>query len=154
MLDHPLKGRARSAHWQAKIRQTYATRRHAHMLRHILISSGCWLWSGAMSPEGYGRLGGRQYAHRAVYEHLVGEIPLGLQIDHLCRNRRCVRPSHLDVVASRENTLRGARTKLSDADASEIRRRYTAGERVIDLANEYGIDDSTASRVARGVWRS
>lgn len=46
-------------------------------------------------------------AHRAVYEHLRGPIPVGLELDHLCRNTRCVNPAHLEPVTHRENALRG-----------------------------------------------
>jgi hypothetical protein len=72
--------------------------------------SGCWLWTAYTSRKGYGqlRLGSKDcLAHRVAYEALVGEIPEGLQCDHLCRIRRCVNPEHLEPVTSRENTLRG-----------------------------------------------
>lgn len=71
---------------------------------------GCWEWLGAKITEGYGsfHLNGRQHgAHRVAYELLVGEIPAGLQLDHLCRNHGCVNPAHLEPVTPRENTLRG-----------------------------------------------
>jgi hypothetical protein len=68
---------------------------------------GCWEWVGHLTPQGYGSLG-RRLAHRLVYEVAVGPIPAGLQLDHLCRNRRCVNPDHLEPVTSRENTLRGS----------------------------------------------
>ena len=72
-------------------------------------SSGCWEWTGALST-GYGvlRFGGRQaYTHRIAYEIVVGLIPSGLQIDHLCRNRACCNPAHLEPVTRRENLMRG-----------------------------------------------
>lgn len=71
---------------------------------------GCWEWAGSRDRDGYGRfkLDGRpQMAHRVAFELWRGEIPDGLQIDHLCRNPGCVNPNHLEVVTSRENTLRG-----------------------------------------------
>jgi len=70
---------------------------------------GCWVWTAAR-VTGYGRfrLAGKQVgAHRLAYELLVGPIPDGLTIDHLCRNRACVNPSHLEPVTGRVNTLRG-----------------------------------------------
>lgn len=72
-------------------------------------STGCWLWTGFVEPSGYGRMtyGGQQLAHRISYEHFVGPIPAGLQLDHLCRVRNCVNPEHLEPVTARENTLRG-----------------------------------------------
>jgi len=69
----------------------------------------CWIWTAARSQDGYGlvRYDGRmQRAHRAAYTDLVGAIPEGLQLDHLCRQRDCVNPAHLEPVTGRENTLR------------------------------------------------
>lgn len=67
---------------------------------------GCWLWTGGRHSTGYGSDGGR-LAHRVVYELLVGPIPRGLQLDHLCRVRLCVRPDHLEPVTQAENIQRG-----------------------------------------------
>lgn len=73
--------------------------------------TGCWDWQGRPNYEGgYGRMSlhGKQYfAHRLSYELHVGSIPDGMEIDHLCRNRMCVNPSHLEVVTGRVNTYRG-----------------------------------------------
>lgn len=69
--------------------------------------SGCWLWAGARDAYGYGAATGHTKAHRLVYEALVGPIPRGLTIDHLCRVRACVNPTHLEPVTRGENVLRG-----------------------------------------------
>ncbi|MEU5330906.1 HNH endonuclease signature motif containing protein [Streptomyces parvus] len=72
--------------------------------------SGCWEWTGHVKPNGYGqvRINRRPlHAHRVAYEAMRGPIPPGLVIDHLCRNRRCVRPEHLEPVSHRTNILRG-----------------------------------------------
>ena len=69
----------------------------------------CWLWTAART-DGYGRfrLADRMaYAHRFAHELLVGPIPDDREIDHLCRVRHCVNPAHMELVTSRENTLRG-----------------------------------------------
>jgi hypothetical protein len=69
---------------------------------------GCWNWTGHVDAAGYGHTGGKAgLAHRALYECFAGPIPDGLTIDHLCRNRRCVNPGHLEAVSMRENVLRG-----------------------------------------------
>lgn len=75
-----------------------------------VTESGCWLWTGALSIGGYGRVRFNkrdQYAHRALHEHFFGEIPAGYELDHLCRVRCCVNPSHLEVVTHSENMWRG-----------------------------------------------
>ena len=84
-----------------------AERFDAKWFRHPI--TGCWIWT-ASTTAGYGRIDVNRkflYAHRVAYERFVGPIPAGLQLDHLCRVRRCVNPSHLEPVTSRENTLRG-----------------------------------------------
>lgn len=76
----------------------------------VTFAEGCWLWTGACNSNGYGNYFHRNSywnAHRVAFNALVGDIPAGLQIDHLCRVRCCVNPAHLEAVSPRENTLRG-----------------------------------------------
>lgn len=79
------------------------------------ITDGCWLWCGAIFPAtGYGayRVDGQtRTAHSVAYEALVGPVPAGLEIDHLCRTRPCVRPKHLEPVTHRENMRRYSAAK-------------------------------------------
>jgi hypothetical protein len=70
------------------------------------VPNGCWLWTGPKASNGYGRIA-HIWAHRFAYELSVGPIPAGLVIDHLCRNRSCVNPDHLEPVTYRENNMRG-----------------------------------------------
>jgi len=82
----------------------------AHLLAAIEPdASGCWLWQRARSDDGYGwaSLNDRTYqAHRLIYRLVVGEIPDGLVLDHLCRVRHCVNPEHLEPVTPGENIRR------------------------------------------------
>lgn len=77
----------------------------------------CWLWRGAISADGYGNFGledGRTgSAHRVSYEWIVGPIPEGAVIDHLCRVRTCVNPAHLEPVTNAVNLQRGVGPELA-----------------------------------------
>lgn len=81
------------------------------ILLHVVENSdGCWIWQCHISNSGYGRitLGGKSlYSHRVSYEAFVGLIPSGKEIDHLCRNRACCNPAHLEPVTSQVNVRRG-----------------------------------------------
>lgn len=90
----------------------------AKLLRNRTITaSGCWEWTKTVTKNGYAkvslgsRAGGARraqvYVHRLAYELWRGPIPEGLELDHLCRNRRCFNPDHLEPVTRRVNMLRG-----------------------------------------------
>jgi hypothetical protein len=90
-------------------------REEARFWSKVDASGDCWEWIGGRFTTGYGQFkrtpGGRLPrtvgAHRAAWEYLVGPIPQGLVIDHLCRNRGCVNPDHLELVTLGENSVRG-----------------------------------------------
>lgn len=78
-------------------------------LHRRVQADGCWVWTGSKT-SGYGRIyldKSQKFVHRVSYEHYVGPIPEGKHIDHLCRNRSCFNPDHLEPVTPQENTLRG-----------------------------------------------
>jgi hypothetical protein len=80
-----------------------------------VVSNGCWLWRGWVEERRPGKLsygkvwweGTMRYAHRIVFQLLVGEVPSGQQLDHLCGEPSCVNPAHLEPVTAKENTRRG-----------------------------------------------
>ena len=78
--------------------------------RMVQKTETCWLWVGWRDKDGYGLftpIHKHVRSHRFAYEEANGPIPDGLQIDHLCRNPPCVRPSHMEVVTAQTNVLRG-----------------------------------------------
>ena len=90
-------------------------------------SRGCWLWQGGLTYQGYGRVyvNNRDLrAHRFAYELLIGEVPEGLVLDHLCRVRNCVNPAHLEPVTDRVNALRGIGPAASLAAATHCQRGH------------------------------
>ena len=80
------------------------------MQNKIAVENDCWIWTGAKNNKGYGSVadghGGSVLAHRKTYTLGKGEIPAGLQIDHLCRRPSCVNPAHLEAVTDVENMRR------------------------------------------------
>jgi hypothetical protein len=79
-------------------------------------ASGCWIWNRTLLPNGYAQLsvkGEKHYVHRLFYLLTYGPIGDGLQIDHLCRNRACCRPDHLEAVTCRVNLFRAPTTRAA-----------------------------------------
>jgi len=113
LAAHPKDSRKRSYPWKSNMPNQY-TEKNAPIVRFWqkveIQDNGCWEWMGNINWKGYGglRFNGRWVkAHRFAYELLVGPIPEDLQIDYLCRNRRCVNPAHMELVTTQENTRRG-----------------------------------------------
>jgi len=134
--------------------------------------SGCWIWQGRVSRNGgYGQFVVR--AHRLSVELTSGPIPEGLVVLHLCDNPRCVRPDHLRVGTSKENTQdaiakgrwtqippsaigeNNPRAKLTSSQVKEIRAKFRPRHYTYEmLAKEYGISTSHAKAILRGrCWK-
>lgn len=96
-------------------------------------TDACWLWQGRTMPNGYGVISvraGTGLVHRIVYTALVGPIPEGCEIDHLCRVKNCVRPNHLEPVTHAENVRRAGAAKTHCIHGHEFTPENTYRERV------------------------
>ena len=120
-----------------------------NLTQYTVREDGCWIWTGIINGYGYGQVidhGRRPMAHRKMYETLVGPIPEGLTLDHLCRVHACVNPGHLEPVTIRENTLRGNTTPAANAAKTHCLRGHPlAGD------NLYRTPDGR--RQCRACWK-
>lgn len=106
--------------------------------------NGCWGWIAYRDPDGYGNFsieGRTKRSHRVAYELLISSIPEGMQLDHLCRNRGCVNPDHLEPVTCRENILRGESFQARNARKTHCLHGH--------LFAEYGFSSGDTSRRCR-----
>ncbi len=117
--------------------------------RTLESPDGCWVWQATLNG-GYGRLrmdGSNVYAHRASYEAYVGPVPDGLFIDHLCRNRACVNPAHLEPVSMEENIRRGLAGYRAHSPEEKARRSASLKAHYLDPENR-----AKRSEVLRRAW--
>lgn len=117
-------------------------------------TSGCWLWSGALTTRGYGQAwhAGRQHqAHRLTYAKKHGAIDPSVDLDHLCRNRACVNPDHLEPVPHVVNVQRGAKARITVDDVREIRKLHASGSMTHrQIAQRYAMSRTTIKNVVAG----
>lgn len=101
----------------------------------VEMTTGCWLWNGAKDSSGYGHLkinGKVISAHRFSYKLFFKSIPKNKELDHLCRNRSCVNPRHLEPVTSYENMVRG-----ESPYAKNKRKTHCVNGHILDSKNIY-----------------
>ena len=121
-------------------------------------STPCWIWQKSCNNWGYGMVWEAstkrvRLAHRVAYELVYGPIPIGMDLDHLCRVRQCCNPAHVEAVTRATNLRRGSNTKLTANQVIEIRSR-SGSERTRDLAREFGVADCNITNiVARRSWK-
>jgi len=116
----------------------------------------------AVTHEGYARVaslktnGKRAYAgaHRIAFLAAGNTVSPDQDLDHLCRNRQCCNPAHLEAVSKAVNVRRGNCTKLSAEQVAEMRRRYTAGEKQKTIARDFGMSQGHTSHLLRGGYWS
>jgi hypothetical protein len=118
-------------------------------------TSPCWLWYGPLNGNGYAiayvpEFRKHRMMHILFYERKYGLVPDGLELDHLCRVRRCINPDHLEPVTHAENGRRGLIAKLTRDDVEEIKRRWAAGETKRGLAREFGCTDTNIRIIVAG----
>lgn len=120
----------------------------------VTLHGECIEADGERTRLGYVRLwnrGNRVLAHVHAWERKFGPVPVGLELDHLCKNRSCCNPDHLEAVTHRVNSQRAANRKLNQQKASAIRAEYRP-RRVtqLHLAAKYGVSRRTIEQVLKG----
>lgn len=123
--------------------------------------TGCWNWTGTMT-RGYGKFtltsGNTQItigAHRLVWR-LYGGAKIGSthQLDHVCRNRKCVNPEHMEIVTISENNRRKPATRLTEAVVTQIRSELSSGAHYKVIAAKYGLTMGHVINIReRRVWK-
>ena len=118
--------------------------------RRVIRLNHCWGWDGNHNWKGYAQFD-RSGAHRYAYELHVGPIPEGLQLDHLCRNRWCINPEHLEPVTNQENSRRG-NTGKTVSGAARLRTHCRNGHELTPENTWKHGHGSRLCRICRAAW--
>lgn len=128
-----------------------------HLELDLGYDTPCWLWQRAILQNGYGsvRIEGKTLlAHRVYYELTKGPISKDKELDHLCRNRSCVNPEHLEAVTRRENARRGTRTRLTKHQVIDIKCRLAEKSPQWLLAFEFDVSPGAIADISAGrTWK-
>lgn len=122
-------------------------------VRYVVdLTTGCWVWQMFVTKYGYGWVndGRPRHAHIVEFEKVHGPVPEGMMLDHLCRNRRCVNPDHLQAVTGTENVRRGNACKLSTLDVETIRSEFASGALQKDIAMRFNLHPAAVSKIVNG----
>lgn len=111
------------------------------MMARVKMAGDCWEWTSGKNSKGYGRVHATKLergamAHRVMYELVRGPIPEGLTLDHLCRNRACVNPDHLEAVTNRLNIIRGSSPAADNANKATCLRGHALSGRNVWIAKD------------------
>jgi hypothetical protein len=125
---------------------------------NYVVIDGCWIWKGSLDRNGYPQMSrsGKTYrAHRFYYAHIKNiNMNNSLQLDHKCKNIKCVNPDHMEEVTQHENLRRAGMLKLTSQQVMEIRNAYWGGrEKQKDLAERYGVLQQHISRIVNHIDR-
>ena len=139
-----------------RFRPSHGNRRHHPKSAYVIDDNGCWVWQGSATDGGYAQLridGTVEYVHRWSYRQHKGEIPPGTEIDHLCRNRLCMNPDHLEAVTPATNVQRSSNAKLTPEQVREIR-VLSATLSNSEIARRFGVHRITIHDIVQGrSWR-
>ncbi|MDE2102870.1 MAG: HNH endonuclease [Patescibacteria group bacterium] len=122
-------------------------------------TENCWIWTGAHDPDGYGSFRGsaptslRIRAHKWAFLQAGGVVPGGFQLDHLCRNRGCVRPDHLEAVTPQTNTLRGNSIQAKNARKTHCKNGHFLSQENTYITRSGGRSCRTCQNAASREYR-
>jgi len=121
-------------------------------MKKVQRKTDCWIWPYSKGRDGYGRIwrdGKVHDAYKFLYETLVRKVPANCELDHLCENKLCVNPSHLEPVSHKENCRRGKQTKLTVQDVKQIRKMGgTFSQR--EIAEKFGVSRASIGLILQG----
>ncbi len=126
-------------------------------MKKAKFETPCWIWPFAANKNGYGNMQVDNRitdAHRFMYEFLIGPVPFKTELDHLCKIRLCVNPTHLEPVSHAENCRRGRNSKLTGEDVTKIR-TLAAKLSHREIAEMFGVSRTSVDLIMNGKrWAS